>query len=918
MRKQIFRYLLAGVLAIAFAFLPSQGFSVIFYVDHNAAGANDGSTWTDAFPNLQDALEVAVSGDEIWVAQGVYKPENVIDLDNDGVLDPREAVFHIPSGVALYGGFVGTEMSVEERDWQANLTILSGDIDDNDLNADGNFIAESITDVAGGNSFHVIYTENADSETRLDEFVVTAGRAHLDAFMPFDYPNTSGGGWYNLLSNPSNSSSPTIANSSFQGNYAKSNGGAFYTTPGSAGAESSSLIENCEFSGNASGNSGGALYIGSFSLGTYEPQIVDCRFIGNETYRNGGAIYLLGDAAEISSSLFENNEVTAISTDDSTLPGSGGAVRMVASKAVFTKCMFIDNTATGNPTGAYEGGGGGAVYMSVNEPQTSSLGSSIPQFISCGFYSNYSGGNTASWGGAVLYLSDGGILAPFFVNCVFSDNEASNHGGAVAGFTRVISEPVGFDAALEPVFTNCTFSQNEAGQLGGAIYHNGYEFDGTQILNAVIENSILWGNTAVNDGNEIFLNGNQIVRYSLVAGSGGSGGGWDTDMGADGGNNTNLNPHFINPSNPLGPDDLPATTDDGLRLYQFSNAVNECDNTAPGLTGITEDYIGTSRIHHGVVDMGAYERSGFIIPNLDFVWILNWRPIQPPCLTCPDVWGFLLHRVLDLGPHYVWKEQGQFMRKGKSAILTGEIMNIKDTEASFKVHIVLEREHDWERWKRQQGTWFAETKEAKEAAKEFHQTWKFWTLSPKSYLEGTGKIKGTLKLHHVNSKRKTGFQVGMGANAMDADFGMAALFNFNGKLSYKGKKIHMKGKGTMNFDGIPCEENCRDQFLKRPVAWENPGKINKPPGLNGIFVDGVHIYPVPARNSLTLESDNQQNGSSLVKILDANGKVLKVEKWNRNANQVTIDLNRLHKGLHFIQVVSENGKDGFTKQFIKE
>jgi hypothetical protein len=231
----------------------------ILYVKHDAAGSNDGSSWPDAYTDLQDALDVAQAGDEIWVAQGVYYPaSNALD---------RSATFELQDGVGLYGGFAGTETQRDQRDWEANVTVLSGDLDGNDTTDDNGLVADT-DDILGRNAYHVVTAGGADDNRILDGFAVTAGLADGDSEHP------EGGGMY------VDSGGVFLVNVTFSGNKAWYGGGMC--------SWDSSTLTNVTFSGNtaavpgAKGGAGGGMFTGHSST------LTNVIFTGNHAWYGGG------------------------------------------------------------------------------------------------------------------------------------------------------------------------------------------------------------------------------------------------------------------------------------------------------------------------------------------------------------------------------------------------------------------------------------------------------------------------------------------------------------------------------------------------------------------------------------------------------------------------------------------------------
>lgn len=232
--------------------------AAIIYVNANATGLNDGTSWSNAFTDLQNAIALSVFGDEIWVSQGTYKPTTGTS---------RTIYFNIKNGTKVYGGFNGTETLISERNVAANITILSAEIG-----------TGSSTD----NSLHVARFNNVGNQTKLDGFTIMGA-----------YNNSDEGGGVESIN-----SSPVIANCIFQGNYAVEGGGALNHS-GSGNLN----LENCVFDGNVGNTYGG----GALRIYAGPVNITNCYFKSNQSNTYGGAIFIYGATVNISNSVFAGN-----------------------------------------------------------------------------------------------------------------------------------------------------------------------------------------------------------------------------------------------------------------------------------------------------------------------------------------------------------------------------------------------------------------------------------------------------------------------------------------------------------------------------------------------------------------------------------------------------------------------------------
>jgi hypothetical protein len=385
---------IAAIVAVGSLPAPSTLGHRILHVSTAAAGSGDGATWRSAYADLGTALRSAAAGDQIWVAEGTYTPS----------ASDRTATFRMVNGVAIYGGFAGDELALDQRDWVQHRTILSGDLSGDD----GPDFAD-MTD----NSFHVVTALNVDQSAILDGFTISGGRADGPGDGPIPESQDQGSALNVFYA------TPRIANVQFVHNWASGHG----TVNDNGGAK----LSHCEFRGNYAVDLAGSVFIQQGA----STRIDDCQFLKNTTDGKGAGIYCQsGEDVEIASSYFYGNAATA----------GGGIYNASGSLARISGCSFHENTA-------FIGGGG--VYND----------SSNPQVIDCTFEGNAGGINVQTGGGGVGGSGGGGLWNSgghtLVQGCRFTRNTAS--------FGAGVYNNNGSQASIR----DCEFDHNSAQEAGG-------------------------------------------------------------------------------------------------------------------------------------------------------------------------------------------------------------------------------------------------------------------------------------------------------------------------------------------------------------------------------------------------------------------------------------------------------------------
>ncbi len=390
-KKGSFLNLTAMLLVMLLTAYNSSHAQSVYFVDAaRPDNTGAGTSWATAKKDVQNAINLASSGSQIWVKTGTYLPTHD-PFANLSPVNNRDKTFTMKQGVKIYGGFAGTENSLTQRNWQTNITTLSGDL--------------GILNSPADNAYHVVLAVNVGASD-LDGFTVTKGYA-VSPQSPITVNGRIierhyGAGIYNT------NSAANFYNCTIKGNSADcTDGNDDALGAGIYNNNCSSVFNNCNINGNsflAGGSSFGVFGSGMFIISVSGVSTISNSVFANNTSGSGffdgskgGALYLNAGSNVITNTVFYNNTAQ----NGAAVAFGGGA----ASQSSFANCNFVNNTSSFAGT-AYSG-------------------FSKSTFRNCIFWNNTPTVSPSAGRNEILSQETNVANQPTFTNCIVRDASGS-------------------------------------------------------------------------------------------------------------------------------------------------------------------------------------------------------------------------------------------------------------------------------------------------------------------------------------------------------------------------------------------------------------------------------------------------------------------------------------------------------------
>lgn len=584
------------------------------YVKADGNDSNTGSSWLLAKQTVQKTIDAAATGDQIWVAKGTYVEQ-----------------ITLKDGVALYGGFQGTEKSLDERpafprpSVDPNKTILSGNK------------VRTVVIASGG----------LGADTRIDGFTIRDGGDHpINAV-----PTGNGGGIY------CSHSSPTIANNSFCNNWA-SYGGAIWCGDSSSPAIINNLFATDISTGDYSWANYGVAVACIDSSPTISGNVfkaLDCTY---------AAIYAKNSSPVVSGNSFVENR-RAIYCEMSSTPWiENNTMSFGSNSAIY--CIGSSPTIIGNVVSGY----GKDIYPDSPFPRAIYCSSSTAVISRNTVTGNFSGGiqcnnSTVTIDGNIITGNisqgqNGGGIYCTASNVVITGNTISENKAPFGG--------VSCESSSSATIVDNVVSNNEAYQNGGGILAS---------TAVVVTNNTIVGNKGTKGGG-IGLSGSPKVYNNIIAfnSSGFFRGSSGTPVIS---NNCVYNPDGANyTGTTAGPGDISVNpllanrTGGDYHLLSGSPCINAGSLSVVGLP--TFDMDGEDRVFGNKPDIGADEAWPVVMtPTIAKSAVDGARARNINAVVTAVFADDLYIESLDRASGILLKSPGKDLAEGTKVTLTGKM-----------------------------------------------------------------------------------------------------------------------------------------------------------------------------------------------------------------------------------------------------
>jgi hypothetical protein len=393
----------ATILILLLQLLSNGAFSQKVYVNKEASLGGNGESWETAYKYLMDGLKEAGGFDTIWVAKGIYYPdESELNYATDN--DPTSYFSFFSKQLKIFGGFFGNETLLNQRNVTENLTILSGDIEQNDV-TDSNIITPDTSSVVGRNSYNIFYWYGGSTpQMTINGFVFTGGFADGDFSEESIEGTETGGGLSNSWRANGGKTEVILKNLNFIGNYGNY-GASMYIYNGEG--EASFVIDSCNFKSNASSHSIVRL-TGYYS--EFVPELNNLKFLDN----SGNALHL-----DLENTIYDNR---TFYLQNSSFINNQKAINIDADG--YTKLLFNNLEIVNNQTGIYLNNIAGLhldIYNSKLISNQTGLNFSNQNFFESNIHNTVFSSHEIS-----ISLGNDGSPKPIEIgNCTFVENDQS-------------------------------------------------------------------------------------------------------------------------------------------------------------------------------------------------------------------------------------------------------------------------------------------------------------------------------------------------------------------------------------------------------------------------------------------------------------------------------------------------------------